>query len=86
MGRCKSWTQDSGLDHGLDYGLEYELWTGIWTHFQAFSYGGKPGLGLGAMLGLGTTQESPQQQLVDLQGNLALPSAALGNMQALGSK
>ena len=28
-----------------------------------------PGLGLGAVLGLGTTQESPQQQLADLQGN-----------------
>ena len=25
MGRCKSWTLDSGLDHGLDYGLEYGL-------------------------------------------------------------
>ena len=25
LGRCKSWTLDSGLDHGLDYGLEYGL-------------------------------------------------------------
>ena len=61
---------DSGLDHGLDYGLEYRL-----AHFQAISYDSKSGLGLGAVLGLGTTQESPQQQLADLQGNLVLPSA-----------
>ena len=33
---------------------------------EAFSYGSKPGLGLGAVLVLGTTQESPQQQLADL--------------------
>ena len=40
---------DSGLDHGLlEYGLNFR----------------QPGLGPGAMLGLGTTQESPQQQLL----------------------
>ena len=32
----------------------------------------RPGLGPGAMFGLGTAQESPQEQLADLQGNLAL--------------
>ena len=59
-GECKSWTLDSGLDHGLDYGLEYGL------NFRLI------GLGPGAMFGLGTAQESLQQQLADLKGNLAL--------------
>ena len=57
-GRCKSWTLDWTMD-----------WT-IWTDSILLIF--KPGLGLGAMLGLGTTQESPQQQLADLQGNFAL--------------
>ena len=74
-GRCKSWTLDSGLDHGLDYGLEYGLNSRLIFKLLAI-YGSKPGLGLGAVLGLGTTQESPQQQLADLSGNLVLPSAA----------
>ena len=54
---------DSGLDHGLDYGLKYGL------NFRLIY---KPGLGPGAMFGLGTAQESPQEQLADLRGNLAL--------------
>ena len=62
-GECKSWTLDSGLDHGLDYGLEYGL------NFRLIY---KPGLGPGAMFRLGTAQESPQEQLAGLQGNLAL--------------
>ena len=41
------------------------------THFKLLG----PGIGLGAVLGLGTTQENPQQQLPDLQGNLVSPSA-----------
>ena len=32
---------------------------------DSFFHGSKPGLGLGAVLGLETTQESQQQQLVD---------------------
>ena len=51
-GECKSWTLDSGLDYGLEYGLNFRL---IY----------KPGLGPGTVLGLGTAQESPQQQLAD---------------------
>ena len=49
-------------------------WTTDWNMdsiLDSFSSFCKPGLGLGAMLGLGTTQESPQQQLADLQGNFA---------------
>ena len=70
-GECKSWTLDSGLDHGLDYGLEYGLNSRLIFKLLAM-HGSKPGPALGAVLGLGTTQESPQQQLADL---LALPSA-----------
>ena len=51
-------------------------WTMDWNMdsiFDSFSNFYKPGLGLGAVLGPGTTQESPQQQLADLQDNFALP-------------
>ena len=58
---------DSGLDHGLDFGLEYGLNSRLIFKLLASQ-------GLGTVLGLGTTQESPQQQLADLQGNLALPN------------
>ena len=37
-------------------------WTMDWNMdsiLEALSYGSKPGLGLGAVLGLGITQESP---------------------------
>ena len=69
---ASAWSQwdsvKAGL-HGLDYGLEYGLNSRLIL---------KPGLVLGAVLWLGTTQESP---LVDLQGNLAITT----KLQALGT-
>ena len=59
------WTMDWNMDSILD----------SFSSFYCFSYGSKPGLGLGAVLGLGTAQERPQQQLADLKGNLVLRSA-----------
>ena len=52
-GECKSWTLDSGLDHGLDYGLKYGLNSRLIFKLLAMV------ASQGAVLGLGTTQESP---------------------------
>ena len=49
MGECKSWTLDSGLDHGLEYGLNSKLIFKLLAMVTS----------QGAVLGLGTTQESP---------------------------
>ena len=54
--------RSSGEDHGLDYGLEYGL------NSRLINYGSKPGLGLGAVLGLGTTQRTHSMHLVGWRG------------------
>ena len=61
----------------MDWNMDWNM-DSILDSFSSFIYGSKPGLGLGAVLWLGTTQERPQQQLVDLQGNQVLEFQALG--------
>ena len=69
----QNWYRLTPLAHGLSGVTQKKF---LHFNFKLFSCGSKPGLELGAVLGLGITQESPQHQLVDLQGYLVLENSA----------